>query len=258
MEYNRDQFNLLENKEVLKIYFNRTFIHQEDLNIYFFTKISNTMKFSRITNLVFFESRWIYDNLKRKYKKKKSPRIKYVINQKSVEQEYSLFDDANSYFINLVNDFGHNQKLRSLKLPLERTKSNKEIDEDLFEQHYKQIENMDRKSTKNLYIQKLLITNDVEIEEYSTFQPDFIFELNFVNNRILIKNEDCFFKYKLVLNLLNVLSLWADLCILDFYVYVYYAYHKTVFILITFYRMLIRIHTILFEHVYCYNLPAFF
>ena len=254
MEYDRDQFNILQNRDVLKIYFNRTFINREDLNTYFFTKISNTMQFSRITNLVFFS---------RYYK-----RI-FVINQKSVEQEYSLFnlfqnpfsfyddkDDANSYFINLINDFEHNQKLRSLKLPLEGIKSNKEIDDDLFNQHYKQIENNDHKSTKNLNSQKLFITNNVETEKYGISHPDLRFKLNFVNNRILITNEDNFFK--LILNLLNVLSFWADLCILDLYVYVYYAYHKTVFIFITFHRMLIRIHTFLFEHVYYYNLPALF
>ena len=256
MEYDKDQLNLLENKDVLKIYFNRTFTLQEDLNIYFFTKINNTMLFSRLTSLVFYE----------KYSK-----YIYVINQKSVEQEYSLFnliqnpfsfyddkDDANSYFINLMNDFEKNKKLRSLKLPLERIKSNKEIDDDLFEQHYKKIENTDHKSTKSLNSQKLFITNNIksEISSIDYSNSDFRFELNFVKNRILITNEDNFFK--LILNLLNVLSLWADLCILDLYVYVYYAYYKTVFAFITFHRMLIRIHTFLFEHVYCYNLPVLF
>ena len=260
MEYDRDQFNLLDNKDVLKIRFNRTFTHQEDLNIYFFTKISNTMQFSRITNLVFFESRMKYDR-KRKFFKK-STRFIYVIKQKSVEQEYSLFDDANSCFINLMNNFEQNQKLRSLKLPLERIKSNKEINDDLFKQHYKQIENMHLKSTKNFNSQKLFITNNVKREKHgediSYSDSDFRFEPNFVNNKILVTNEDDFFFYKKVLNLLNVLSQWADLCILDLYVYVYYAYHKTVFVFITFHRMLIRIHTFLFEYVYCYDLPALF
>ena len=259
MEYDRDQLNLLQIKDVLKIYFNRTFTFQEGLNIYFFTKISNTMQFSRLTNLVFF------------YRPNKNI---YFINQKSVEQQYNTYnliknpfsfyddkDDPNSFFINLKNNFEKNKKLRSLKLPLERIKSNKEIDDDLFEQHFKQIENMDHKSIKNLNSQKLFITNNLgrrsilcvkkKIKIYCAYSgPDFTFELNFVKNRILITNEDSFFK--LILNLLNVLSLWADLCILDLYVYVYYAYHKTVFILITFHSVLIRIHTFLFEHVYCY------
>ena len=265
MEYNRDQLNLLRIKDVLKIHFNRTFTHQENLNIYFFTKISNTMQFSRITNLVFFKS----DSRKDKFLNK-SNRLIYVINQKSSEQKYSLFnlnqnpfsfyekkDDENSYFINLINDFEQNKKLRTLKLPLERIASNKEIDDDLFEQHYKQIENMDHKSTKNLNSQKLFITNNVKIKKTDTYSDlDFRFELNFVKNRILITNEDNFFK--LILNLLNVLSLWTDLCILDLYVYVYYVYCKTVFIFITFHRILIRIHTFLFKNLYCYNLSALF
>ena len=253
MEYDRDQPNLLQIKDVLKIYFNKTFIHQEDLNIYFFTKISNTMQFSRTTNLVFFSSIYLWS---------------FVINQKSVEQQYNIFnliqnpfsfyddkDDPNFYFTYLMNDFERNKKLRTLKLPLEKANSNKEINDDLFAQ-YEKTENTVSSSMNSNTI-KRFITNNIHREEsFADSDPDFILELNFLKNKILVTNEDNFFK--LILNLLNVLSLWADLCILDLYVYVYCAYHKTVFIFITFHRMLIRIHTFLSEHVYCYNLPALF
>ena len=268
MEYDRSLLNLLQIKDVLEIYFNRTFIRQENLNIYFFTKINNTMQFSRLTNLVFFESKMEYDEWEQMYSKKTSRYI-YFMNQKSVEQQYNIFnliqnpfsfyddkDDPNSYFINLVNDFERKKKLRTLKLPLERIKSNKEINDDLFEQ-YERTENTDDSSMNSNTI-KRFITNKFHREEsrLADPDPDFRFELNFLKDRILITNEDNFFK--LILNLLNVLSLWADLCILDLYVYVCYAYHKTVFIFITFHRMLIRIHTFLSEHVYCCNLPALF
>ena len=255
IEYDSDQFNLLENKDVLNIYFNRTFTHQEDLNIYFFTKISNTMQLSRLTNLVFFHLKNYHEWV-------------YVINQKSVEQQYNIFnlihnpfsfnddqDDANCYFSNLINDFERNKKLRTLKLPLEKANSNKEINDDLFEQ-YGQTENRDSSSINSNTIKRFITNNFQQKMSFTDSDPDFILELNFLKNRILITNEDNFFK--LILNLLNVLSLWADICILDLYVYVYSAYHKTVFIFITFHKILIRIHTFLSEYVYCCNLPAFF
>ena len=82
-------------------------------------------------------------------------------------------------------------------------------------------------------------------------KPDFIFELNFTKNKILITNEDNF--TKLNLNLLNVLSLWFNLCILDLHAYVYYAYCKIVFSFNFIHALLIRIDIYLHRYAYCYR-----
>ena len=47
IEYYRDRFYLLDDKSVLKVYFNYEYL----LSAYFFTKISNTMQFSRFNYL---------------------------------------------------------------------------------------------------------------------------------------------------------------------------------------------------------------
>ena len=49
----RNQFYYLENKEVLRVYFNRTFTHQKNKKIYFFTKTIDRMQISRMKELVF-------------------------------------------------------------------------------------------------------------------------------------------------------------------------------------------------------------
>ena len=248
MEYDRDQFNLLENKDVLKIYFNKTFTLQKDLNIYFFTKIRNTMQFSRITNLEFFLN--------------KEFRYIYVINQTSVEQQYNTFNliknpllifssdsdqnDANCYFTNLMNDFEQNKKLRTLILPLERIKSKKEINDDLFAQ-YEQIENT-VDSSMSLNTIKRFITNKSHRESSNKLtdsKPDFRFELNFLKDIIVHTYRVNF--TKIMLSLFNVLSYWFNLCILDLHVYVYYAYFKIVLIFVSIYKLLIRIETSLYK-----------
>ena len=53
IEYSRDQFYFLDNKEVLKVNFRKLFnLNQLDVTINFFTKIENKMQFSKIEKLV--------------------------------------------------------------------------------------------------------------------------------------------------------------------------------------------------------------
>ena len=74
-------------------------------------------------------------------------------------------------------------------MPSEKVNSNNEINDDLFEQYSSQ----EIKSSLNSNIQKLFITTNVK--QYMVFnKSDFIFELNFLKNKILITNEDNFHK----------------------------------------------------------------
>ena len=262
MEYDRSLLNLLQIKDVLEIYFNRTFIRQENLNIYFFTKINNTMQFSRLTNLVFFESKIEYDSWKQMYSKK-IHRFIYFMNQKSVDQKNNTFnliknpflifssdsdqDDANCYFTNLMNDFEQNKKLRTLKLPLEKTNSSNEINDDLFAQ-YEPTENTDSSSMNSNTIKKF-ITNNFHREEsrLADPDPDFRFELNFLKDIIVYTYRVNF--TKITISLLNVLSFWFNFCILDLHVCVHYAYFKIVFIFVSTYKSLIRIETSLYKSI---------
>ena len=97
----------------------------------------------------------------------------------------------------------------------------------------------------NSNIQKLFITNYYKEDLLNTSNLDFIFELKFIKNKILLTNEDNI--VKLILNLLNLLSLWFSLCILDLHVYAFYAYFKIVFLFMFTYRLLIRIENSLFR-----------
>ena len=115
-----------------------------------------------------------------------------------------------------MNDFESNYNLKSIYLPSENENSNSniEINDGLFEQYCNQIQNNDYSSPSNSNIQKLFIINNLKKEDSGSknTNPDFTFELNFLKNEIKITNEDNI--VKLILSLLNVLSLWCDLCAL--------------------------------------------
>ena len=245
IEYSRDQFYLLDSKEVLKINFKKIF---KPRTIDFFTKIENKMQLSKIQKLI------------------TSKRLSYTSNQEitelTVKDQFSwikspslLFDkdnyenDVNKHLAKLINKFDKNYNLRTLYLPSKKVNSNNEINDDLFEQYSSQ--EIKYKSSLNSNIQKLFITTNVKESDLAISKQDFIFELNFIKNKILFTNEDNF--TKLILNLLNVLSLWFSLCFLDLYAYAYYAYFKIVFSFNFIYVLLIRIDIYLYRYAYCYR-----
>ena len=251
IEYERSQF-ILENKEVLRVYFNRAIIHQDKFKIYFFTKTSDRMQISRMNELVFKSSNYFRFNTSQQI-------IEYSYRDKFdfVKNPSLLFNseaDLNS-LNDLMNNFESNYNLRSLYLPSENGNSNIEINDGLFEQYCNQIQNIDYSTPLNSNIRKLFIINHLK-KEYFNYkekknEQDFTFELNFLKNEIKITNEDNI--VKLILSLLNVLSLWCDLCIFDLGVYVYYAYCKIKLIFMFSYKLFIRLDIYLYRYAYCYK-----
>ena len=223
-------------------------MYKKEFSAYFFTKIENKMQFSKIQKLFFFEySRFTYTLNQEITELTVNDQFDWIKSPFLLFDEDSYQNDVNKHLVKLINKFDENYNLRTLCLPSEKVNSNNEINDDLFEQYSSQ----EIKSSLNSNIQKLFITTNVKVT-YSRFhKPDFIFELNFIKNKILFTNEDNF--TKLILNLLNVLSLWFSLCILDLHAYVYYAYCKIVFFFNFIYVLLIRIDIYLYRYAYCYR-----
>ena len=251
IEYERSQFFVSENKEVLRVYFNRTFTHQKNKKIYFFTKTIDRMQISRMNELVFKDkynyfrfntSQQIIEyNYRDKFDFVKNPSLLF-----NSEADLSSLND-------LMNNFESNYNLRSSYLPFKNENSNIEINNGLFEQYCNQIQNIDYSSPSNSNIQKLFIINNLKKEDsgFKNMNPDFTFELNFLKNEIKITNEDNI--VKIILSLLNVLSLWCDLCAFDLGVYVYYAYCKIQLIFMFSYKLFIRLDIYLYRYAYCYK-----
>ena len=244
IEYERSQFNFLENRAVLKVYLNRTIIHQNKVKIIYFTKIR--MQLSRLNELIFRKNSHFY---------------KFATNQQLVEFSYRdkfdfiknpslLYSDLNS-LDNLMNNFERKYNLKSRYLPSENDNSNNEINDALFEQYCNQIQK--DYNSLNTNIQKLFIENNLKRDDsgFKKKKPDFKFELNFLKNKIKITNEDNIIK--LILSLLNVLSLWCDLCIFDLSICVYYAYCKAKLIFTFIWKCFIRLDIYLYRYAYCHK-----
>ena len=243
VKYSRDQFYLLENKEVLKVNFEKVFKRR---TIHFFTKVENKMQLSKIEKLIYKYNNYGYASNQEITELTLNDQFSWIKNPSLLFDEDSYQNDVNKHLAKLINKFDENYNLRTLCLPSEKVNSNNEINDDLFEQYSSQ----EIKSSLNSNIQKLFITTNVK-QTRNLNRTNFTFELNFLKNKILITNEDNF--TKLILNLLNALSLWFSLCILDLHAYVYYAYCKIVFYFNFVYVLLIRINIYLYRYAYCYR-----
>ena len=241
IKYDRDQFYSLENKEVLKVNFNRYLIGQtKETILYSFTKIENKMDFSKVDYLGVF------------YKK---PFKSYIMSQESTELIkngkldliknsflrlfYNDANDINKELAHSINNFEQDYNSTSTYFLSEKRNSKKEINDDLFDQYYKQIYDVKYNSSVDTSIQKLFIKNNYKLFPLRKFKPDFIFELNFLKN--VVKYEFNISFSKIILNILTILSLWFNLCILDLHIYVYYAYSIIPFSFIFAHKLLTRI-----------------
>ena len=97
--------------------------------------------------------------------------------------------------------------LRTLHLPIEKEHFSVELQEDLFEQLY----SLQTGRNKPAHLdQQVFAPNHFR---YDTSRPEFTFNLLFLQRIVFSTNEENF--GKLILGLLNVLSIWFDLGILD-------------------------------------------
>ena len=239
MEYHRDQFHFSFDSNfdsnVLGISFRSKFIHRKPC---FMTKPKDKIQFSKLLKLdrvMFRKSILISQELFE---------LKYYDKFNFIKNPSSLFygeNDAVHYLSNLLNNFKRSSNhLRTLKLQLGEKHFNDEIDDDLFEQYYLQVQNVtDNYLSTDSNYQRLLAINYYSEERRDSYlhreTPDFIFNLTFYKKVITITNRDN--HSRLIINLLNILSIWFDLGVLDLHTYV----HKIKFIFIFILKLLLEI-----------------
>ena len=95
-----------------------------------------------------------------------------------------------------------------------------EIDNELFEQYFKQIQNIsDQTKFKSLNFEQNIPNVVTDVFHIDYFGPDFSFAFSPLARRVEITNNDNY--TKIVVGFLNSLSLWLNVCILDMGAYVY-------------------------------------
>ena len=231
MEYHRDQLHFSLDSDVLEIFFKSKFIHRI---FYFMTKPKNKIQFSKLLELNFKSKRSVLIS-------QELFELKYNDKFNFIKNPLSLFygeNDAAHYLSNLLTNFKRSfNHLRTLKLPLWENHFNYEIDDDLFEQYYLHVQSVsDNYLLTHLNYQRLFATNYYSEEFVDDRQkPDFIFNLIFYEKMITTTNRDN--HSRLIISLLNVLSIWFDLGVLDLHAYV----HKIKFIFIFIHKLILEI-----------------
>ena len=136
IEYSRDKFYLLDNKEVLKVNFEKVFKLR---TIHFFTKIENKMQFSKIEKLIFSKYKEnVYTSNTEITELTVNDQFSWIKSPSLLFDEDSYQNDVNKHLAKLLNKFDKNYNLRTLYLPSEKVNSNNEINDDLFEQYSSQ------------------------------------------------------------------------------------------------------------------------
>ena len=240
IDYEQRSFYFQDDQKVLRLFLNNTIIRQMGTDIYFFSKKRNTMELSKISRLN-FKKRIITsldDNgfeitqelheliLNDKFKLIKNPLILFY-------GENDIYD-VTGYIRKLKNGFYRNYNHMTRELHIKESFFDLEIDDDLFEQYYLQVQNRtDHQIPKNVNFERSSYIN-YQRPIYSLNNPDLCFIPKFYTVRLIIMNDDNF--SKLVVNILNLFAFWFDFIILNFYFY--FAKVGSVFIFL--YKFLIR------------------
>ena len=208
--YHRNQFHFSGDTQVLKMDFNRT---KGKRLVHFMTQSKETAEFSKTVNLRYSWNWWIF-GLITKYS------VTHEVSLYKYEDRFSLLrrhfpplqeGDVGDLHKQLLELQDNEPNLRTLNLPLEEKHFRLEVDEDRFDQLYSaQRQNSPNKHT-NLNYRHLFVAN--HLRESRDFETDFNFHLAFLQRVMHFTNEVNY--ATLTLALLNLLSIWLELGVLD-------------------------------------------
>ena len=223
VEYCRSHLFHASKLEILKIFLLRSLVYQEQKVVNFMTKFKSRMQFSKTIDLHFLNPRRkkAYTIDQERFKIIRNDKFNLINNPLSLVYGENDLNDADKYLNKLMIYFANRFNLQTTNLPIQKSDFSDEIDDDLFEQYYLQVQNItDHQMPPNSNFKRSFAKNNLEQYIFVDNKlPDISFGLIFFKKVIKITNEDNY--TKLIVNLLNVLSLWFDLGILDLHCYVY-------------------------------------
>lgn len=206
--YDRDQFHFSTDRLVLNVNFSKNFEANDVYSVDLMTKAKETQEFSKIVSLEYSWNPnlgiWTNDYLLTQ----EITVYKYEDRFAFLRRHFLSFQDGDLYG-QLLELRDNKHSLTTLNLPLETGQFDLELVEDLFEQLFlvhTQTERYQLSSEGSL----VFAANHLESNIYGS---DFSFNLVFLQKIIFSTNEENF--GMLILSLLNLLSIWFDLGVLD-------------------------------------------
>ena len=207
--YNRNQFHFSADTQVLRVMFNEK---KENRLVHFMTQSRETAEFSKIFNLDYSDgSRYSVTHEPSLYEYE--DRFGFFRRYYPPLQEGD-FRDLDGQLLDLQDK---EPNRRTLSLPVEEKHFGLQVDEEHFEQLYLAQMQKNRKKNlnkrTNLNYRQMFVVNYLNI--YRGFESNFNFNLVFLRRVVHFKNEVNY--ATLTLGLLNLLSVWLELGVLDMF-----------------------------------------
>lgn len=216
--YSQQHFYYLNDNGAVKIKMSKQFLNKVK-QIYFISKIKNTMHFSKLVTFSFFDPLRLENSYMIRQKISKvcvNDKFNLIKNPMLLFNEENNINDVTKYIVNLKTKFLKNYQYETKHLPIGDDTFDLEIDDDLFEQFFSQIQNKtdNQFENNNFNYERHYITNLVDIFDYDPyFEETFEFVPIFFHEKLEITNIDNY--TKLWLHIFNALSIWLDFNILD-------------------------------------------
>ena len=227
--YENDDFSFLDDKFILKIHLNKKFRKSSRQVFFHYRQMSSVQKLG---------AGFLYNIGKIGKRHSKEPSFhnyelefrqfdtKIKDNFEILKNPIKLFgkqvneNDISGYFNRMKEKFKDDFNLTTGDLLLDNDLMKIEIDNDLFEQFYLQIQNVSDHSSLTSFSYKITGYHlfSKHYDGY-TKEPDFSFSFSFLSRQVEMTNEENY--TKLLITILNALSLWLHISILDIYIYLF-------------------------------------
>lgn len=247
-EYRQDQFYYREDGAVFELQFKEKFKQLNDTNVRVFLRKTGTYHFSKMLILdhlshvnvlkqelfeIIYHDR--FGQIKRLFR-----------DPLSLFGETVNLNEVDEYTTGLLGSFRRRLQMATTSWPLKERSElfDLNIENELFEQYCRQVqEPLDDRSPKNANFRRSFFINHFHSDNDSSVAADFRFELLFFKKYMIITNGDNW--PKLVISLLNVLSIWLNLSIFELHEY----FRKLIAPLNHLYRLLIKLREFSRSHL---------
>lgn len=236
-----------QDDSLLRVFFNRTFVDRHP-KVYFINMNQNSYEFSKLIPFKFLE-----ENSRKSYLlRQQYLEVTYDDHFNLIKNPMSLFADENRlndvsrYIDKMKTNFKTKFNRHTLQLPLLRDDFDSQLDDDLFEQYYLQVQNVtDHCKPINLNYRRAYVINHISGFDFHTRTGHRFAEFNFIPIffkiclEVLNPNKNNY--STLCINLLNSFSLFLNLSIFDLYDHLYNHICKLKSILHSFYHFLLSL-----------------
>ena len=214
VSYKEEDFFFQIDKTVLEIFLNRTFVNQKKFTIFLHQQSDS----KEIGGGFIYAFHTLVESLP-----DHDFHYRYAIEFEQFrlvqEDQFELLKDPRRLFqervqVNtrevLMKRFKEDHNLTTDHLPLVEYLS-LEVDNELYEQHVKTV--TEKSAFKSLDFEQNVANTYTNVYYAPLNEPHFSFSFSFLMRRVVITNRENY--TKLVVSLLNTLSLWLDICVID-------------------------------------------